>query len=149
MSKTGAGSVEEVLIKLPEDVASAGDPPQRIELAPFDLRHRNRAVPMTWLYRESLRVSSLLAALREVLLGYPVLCGRYSADARAVDLCNAGLPVEVEVLSEEAGGKVFEEAFARMPISPEGDGCSCVKFFGGNDHERFVPTKAGMYPDTS
>ena len=121
-----------VVASLPATLAPGGS----IELSPFDLANQGRAIPMVWFYRETLDPALLLAALRETLKSYPVLCGRYGTPPNRVELNNQGIPVDI--VHQETS---LNEAVAHLAGQPT--------IFAEDAHLPFVPDKGAMDPDLS
>ena len=119
-----------VVAALPATLAPGGS----IELSPFDLANQGRAIPMVWFYRETLDPALLLAALRETLKSYPVLCGRYGTPPNRVELNNQGVPVDI--VHQETS---LNEAVAHLAGQPT--------IFAEDAHLPFVPDKGAMDPD--
>ena len=116
---------------LPASLAPSGS----VELSPFDLANQGRAIPMVWFYRESLDPALLMAALRETLKSYPVLCGRYGTPPNRVSLSNHGVPVDV-VHHETSLNDAVSHLHAGQPA-----------IFAEDAHLPFVPDKSAMDPD--
>jgi hypothetical protein len=130
-----------------------------IELSPFDIVARGRSTPMVWFFTETLDPAAMTLALAQVLASFPVLAGRYASPPVAVDLTNAGVPVEVWDAAAEvadggggegdgaAQGPTLSEAVARLPAADQtGDVSSQPCFFSRSAHEAFLPAKAAMDP---
>ena len=120
-----------VVAALPASLAPGGS----IELSPFDLANQGRAIPMVWFYRETLDPALLLAALRETLKSYPVLCGRYGTPPNRVELNNQGVPVDI-VHKETSLNEAVAHLCAGQPT-----------IFAEDAHLPFVPDKGAMDPD--
>ena len=116
---------------LPASLAPSGS----VELSPFDLANQGRAIPMVWFYRERLDPALLMAALRETLKSYPVLCGRYGTPPNRVSLSNHGVPVDV-VHHETSLTDAVSHLHAGQPA-----------IFAEDAHLPFVPDKSAMDPD--
>ena len=121
-----------VVAALPATLAPSGS----VELSPFDLANQGRAIPMVWFYRESLDPATLLAALRETLKSYPVLCGRYGTPPNRLELSNQGVPVDV----------VHQDTGLNEAVSHLRSGQPTI--FAADAHLPFVPDKSAMEPDT-
>ena len=83
-----------MIVRIPEDLATGGT----LKLSPFDISNGGRATPMCWFYRETLATDMLLEALQKTLVSYQVFCGRYSSPPLSVELCNAGVPVQIHTM---------------------------------------------------
>jgi len=159
-----------------DDRVDDGADDRVVPLSPFDVANRGRAVPMVWFFRGALDTDRLLAALQRALREhYPVLLGRYEANASAVRLFGDHTGAK-EGRSEDGGGGAsggggvrvevwdapdevsFAEAVGRFgPVSglssckgaagEVGDERSRVSYFPRAAHEQFVPLKQGMDPD--
>ena len=143
-----ASSIEEVessqeneryLIRLPETIALLDD---LVRLSPLDIMCRGRAIPMVWFYKDSLPTDALLAALNTTLASHQVLCGRYtSSPPYSIDPTNNGVMVTVS-----KSNMLLKEAIVRIPSS-EAD--TIPHYFSLLEHEKFVPFKGEMDPDSA
>ena len=120
-----------VVVALPATLAPGGS----VELSPFDLANQGRAIPMVWFYRETLDPALLMAALRETLKSYPVLCGRYGTPPNRVDLNNQGIPVDI-VHQDTSLNEAVSHLRAGQPT-----------IFAEDAQLPFVPDKGAMEPD--
>lgn len=133
-------SRREVTVRIPDHLAAGGS----ATLSPLDVASMGRAVPMIWFYRESLDADRLLSALRDTLVSYPVMCGRYDGKTppRAIELNNRGVPVQIS--EETTPGLTLDGAVGRVPSSPSQTAPSS---FEKDAHEAYIPAKEGMDPD--
>mmetsp|Transcript_102075 Transcript_102075/g.284165 ORF Transcript_102075/g.284165 Transcript_102075/m.284165 type:complete len:494 (+) Transcript_102075:63-1544(+) len=134
LAALAASGNADTCIQLLDNAATTG----RLELSPFDqmLYSPAKPIPMVWFYKETLDSDALLSALKLTLKAYPVFCGRYASPPTAVELNNAGVPVEIR-MAHKSDIPVLE-AVAHLPTSPE---ATSPCFFPLSDLENFLPAK--------
>ena len=118
------------LIRIPEHFAKLD---QVTELSCYDQLHRGRPIPMIWFYTASINPNTLIKALVQTLVWYPVFCGRYVA----TDTCNptqvlhnnTGVPLESIISNQD-----LSQAIQHIPYQAE----SRSSIYTRNTHARFV-----------
>lgn len=130
------------LIKCPE--SNDATPHEKIVLSPFDDMNAGRAISMVWHYSTRLSCTKLTSSLREIIVDYPVLAGRYASSPPSpstVILNNKGIYLQI-CTSEESYAQSVSH------LQPKKAGTRVCRF-KTIEVERFLPNnKADMDPDT-